>query len=111
MFSKNKNGCFDCDKCPMNSDPAKGRFCVMWWELVISNANGESKVEKSCGFRLLPAVLVETLKSADHSAAAAYDMRNQVTSSVDKFLNTAGTLLQHQAQAAIEHKGEDDETE
>ena len=77
MFRKNKNGCFDCDKCPRNHDPAQGRFCVMWWETVQTNIQtGETKTLKSCGFTQLPIYLVEVIKASNRPAAAVESMRN-----------------------------------
>lgn len=89
MFgTKNKNGCFDCDNCPMTADTNAKRYCVMWWEIIMNNEDGKQKVEKGCGFSLMPVLMIESIKAADHSVAASYDMRNKVVSAFTQYLNT-----------------------
>jgi hypothetical protein len=79
MFSKNKNGCFDCDKCPRNNDPKLGRFCHLWWETQWTNASGETRIEKTCGLRQLPLYLTEVIKASNRPAAAVESMRNEMS--------------------------------
>jgi hypothetical protein len=90
MFSKNKNGCFDCDRCPKNSDPAQGRHCVMWWETVHTNVqSGEIKTVRSCGFTQLPLYLVEVIKAANRPAAAIESTRNEIARGLAKVASAA----------------------
>jgi hypothetical protein len=74
---------FKCNKCPQRNDE---NGCPMWWELVMTNDNGDTKVEKKCGYAMLPELMIETIRSSDHSAAAAYDMRNKVVDAAQKVL-------------------------
>ena len=76
---KNRNGCFDCDNCPRNNDPAKGRFCVAWWEGVEENTvTGESRVFKVCGFTGMQRLLDESTKASRSFAAAVEGSRDHV---------------------------------
>lgn len=70
---------FKCSKCPQ-SNGEDG--CPMWWEIVLKNDVGETKILKQCGYQTLPELIVEGIKSADHSAAASYEARNQVMDAV-----------------------------
>lgn len=75
---------FKCNKCPMSNDE---NGCPMWWEMVMTNEDNQTKVEKGCGYQMMPQLLVEVIKTADHTTAAAYDMRNKVVESVANVLN------------------------
>lgn len=76
---KNKNGCFDCDKCPRTNDPQADRYCVAWWEGVEENvATGEARVYSQCGFTVMPRLLSECAGANRSAAAAVESMRNEV---------------------------------
>jgi len=65
MF-KNKNGCFDCDKCPKNNDKSKGRFCVAWLEVQETNhRTGESRFVRDCGIPQLFKIMIQNTAAAD----------------------------------------------
>lgn len=68
MFGKNKNGCFACDDCPQNNDPAKGRFCVAWFEAP-GFRDGKPEVRKSCGFPVIFDLLVQNCAASDRVTA------------------------------------------
>lgn len=65
MF-KNKNGCFDCDKCPKNNDPNQGRFCVAWLEWQETNqVTKEVRIKKGCGIPQLFKIIIQNTAAAD----------------------------------------------
>ena len=79
MFSKNKNGCFDCDNCPKNNDQSKDRYCVMWLEGVETNLETkEERITKNCGYVLMPKFLAHTMSAASRPAAALEGLRNEM---------------------------------
>ena len=78
-------GAFNCKKCPGTFEQPKG--CPMWWEVILTNdATNAQKVEKGCGYQLLPQMLALTCRSAMHTTYAAYDMRNKVVKNVGKVI-------------------------
>lgn len=63
----------------------------MWWEIIMTNTEDPTqppKVEKGCGYQMLPLFLIDATKSALHATDAAYDMRNRVVESVTKFITS-----------------------
>lgn len=72
-----------CKKCPETANQPNG--CPMWWEMVLTNdVTGEKKIEKGCGFQLLPHLISMTVSESMHTTAAAYDMRNKVVKNMGK---------------------------
>ena len=101
----NKSGAFTCSKCPKHNDYENGG-CPMWWEIIQTNDEGKTRVERGCGYQMMPQLLIEVIKSADHTTAAAYSMRNQVIGAVDKFLintNNNEILIEDNSVKGIEN--------
>lgn len=102
MFGKNKNGCFDCDRCPANGDPKRGRFCVMWWETLQTNpTTGEERMLRSCGFSQLPVYLIEVIKASNRPAAAVESTRNEIAQGLARVAQAAALF---NGQDAIEDR-------
>jgi len=81
-----------CKKCPeTNSEQG----CPMWWEVVMKNdETGQTKVEKGCGFQLLPQMMALVSTNSLHATAASYDMRNKVIRNVGKVISAVNTKFQ-----------------
>ena len=81
-MTKYKNA-LNCKKCPESAIQPDG--CPMWWELLMTNdITGEKKVERGCGFQLLPQLLTIGIKESVHTTYAAYDMRNKVVKNMGR---------------------------
>ena len=81
-----------CKKCPQTNNETG---CPMWWEVVMKNdETGQTKVEKGCGFQLLPSMMALVSTNSLHSVAASYDMRNKVLKNVGKVISAVNTKLQ-----------------
>ena len=75
---------FKCKNCPKNNGE---QGCPMWWELMLQNqVTQEQKIEKACGYTLLPQLMINMLADTFHSTKAAYDMRNQVVKNIGKVI-------------------------
>lgn len=81
---------FKCKKCPETSAE---RGCPLWWEVILTNDTGRQKIEKGCGYQILPQMLVLTCKQAMHTTHAAYDMRNKVVKNVGKIITAVKDQL------------------
>lgn len=74
---------FKCKKCPGTCEQPNG--CPVWWEILMTNeVTGEKKVEKGCGFQILPQLLIRNMGETIHGTYAAYDMRNKVVKNMGK---------------------------
>ncbi len=83
---------FKCKNCP-ETNSEKG--CPLWWEIMFTQDNtGEQKMQKDCGYKLLPQLLIMTAKSANHTTYAAYDMRNKVVKNVNKVITAVKDKLE-----------------
>jgi len=83
-------GAFKCSKCPQQSGD-KG--CPLWWEILYTNIKtGEEVLKCGCGFVLMPLMLMETLKSGNHAAEAAYRFREDVTRAMLTAINKVKEL-------------------
>ena len=88
----NYKNAFKCKKCPQ-SDGESG--CPMWWEMMLTNdVTDEKKLEKACGYALMPQLLILNYKQATHSVFAAYDMRNKVVKNVSKVIEAVKEKLE-----------------
>jgi len=88
----NYKNAWKCKKCPETNND-KG--CPMWWEVVMKNdETGETKVEKGCGFQLLPQMMALVSTNSLHSVAASYDMRNKVVKNVGRVITAVNEKLQ-----------------
>lgn len=97
---KNRNGCFDCDNCPRNNNPAKGRFCVAWWRGVEENvATGEVRPFEMCGFVGMQRLLDETAKASRSFASAVENSRDHVA---HVMRGVVGQTIQQTVQAVRE---------
>lgn len=75
-----------CKKCPETANQPMG--CPMWWEMILTNdVTGEKKVEKGCGFQLLPHLISMAVSESMHTTYAAYDMRNKTTKNINKVIH------------------------
>ncbi len=86
----NYKNAFRCKKCP---ESASEKGCPLWWEVILTNETGETKITKGCGYRILPEMLVLTAKQAMHTTYAAYDMRNKVVKNVSKVITAVKDQL------------------
>jgi hypothetical protein len=88
----NFKNAFRCKKCPETTGE-KG--CPMWWEMVLTHdVTGEKKLEKACGYTLLPQLLILNYKQTTHGLWAAYDMRNKVVKNIGKVITAVKDKLQ-----------------
>ena len=77
FVSGNFKRAFKCSKCPQQSGE---NGCPLWWEILYTNIQtGEEILKCGCGFVLMPLLLLETLKSGNHAAEAAYRFREDMT--------------------------------
>ena len=83
----------NCKKCPGTAEQPNG--CPIWWEILMTNdITGEKKVEKGCGFQLLPQLLTFAIKESMHTTYAAYDMRNKVVKNMGKVIQAIAEKFQ-----------------
>jgi hypothetical protein len=69
-------GAFDCVRCPGSNNPTAKRACPAWWETVWTNATGDTKVEKGCGWVQMPNLFNALAQSANGAAVSAQQMRD-----------------------------------
>src|SRR3954463_10152915 len=69
-------GAFDCVRCPGSNNPTAKRACPAWWETIWTNATGDTKIEKGCGWRQMPHLLNALAQSANGAAVSAQQMRD-----------------------------------
>jgi len=82
---------FKCSKCP-ESNQEEG--CPLWWEIIMTNdVTQEQKIEKGCGYQLLPQMIALTCKQSMHTTYAAYDMRNKVVKNLGKVFSAISEKL------------------
>ena len=94
---------FKCSKCPQQSGE---NGCPLWWEILYTNVQtGEEVLKCGCGFTLMPLILIETLKSGNHAAEAAYRFREDVAKAmfhaVKKIKELAGGRAESPPRKAI----------
>ena len=102
---------FKCKKCPGTHEQPEG--CPMWWEIILTNDVTEAKkVEKGCGYQLMPQMLALSCKSAMHTTYAAYDMRNKVVKNMNKVVTAIKEqfhlIIPDEIEKQIEEKKEDE---
>ena len=91
-MSKNYKNAFKCKKCPDSNDE-KG--CPLWWEMIMTHeTTGEKKLNKACGYTLLPQLLVLNYKQTSHGLWATYDTRNKVVKNIGKVITAVKEKLQ-----------------
>lgn len=84
---------WNCKKCPETAEQPNG--CPMWWEMVMTNdVTNEKKLEKGCGFQLLPQLLILMLGETTHCTYASYDMRNKVVKNMGKVFQALSEKFQ-----------------
>ena len=90
-MKQNYKNAFKCKKCPGNNTE---EGCPLWWEVILTNeATNQQKVEKACGYQLMPQMLVLTARQAMHTTYAAYDMRNKVVKNIGKVVRAVREQL------------------
>ena len=86
----NYKNAFDCKNCPMTSGE---NGCPNWWEMIMVNHVGEQKIEKNCGYQLLPSMMGLMCRQSEHATYAAYDMRNKVIENINKVIGAVHSKL------------------
>lgn len=81
-MSINHKAAFKCHKCPGNNNPEIGPSCPIWWEITMRNDSNEIKVEKACGFSLMPLFFIDAIKSGNHGAQAINRMETNLNNNV-----------------------------
>lgn len=72
----------NCKKCPQ-SNGEDG--CPVWLETTLTEqSTGSIKVQKGCGFQMIPMLLVNIAKVEDTRAAEVSQMKKEVVDSVTK---------------------------
>lgn len=72
----------NCKKCPQTNS-LEG--CPVWLETTVTEHNtGETKVQKGCGFQMIPMLLVNIARVEDTRAAEVSQMKKEVVDSVTK---------------------------
>jgi hypothetical protein len=70
---------FNCQKCPRTGDPDAVEACPAWWEYTEQNmVTQEVRVQKGCGWALMPKFLIEVVKAANRPAASYDKIANQI---------------------------------
>jgi hypothetical protein len=86
-FDYTKSECpLICGMCPMNDDPAKGRWCPNWIKTVEENAAGEARIAEGCLSHELPRFLIQVIRASNRPAAAFEKARNAVAGRLEKAL-------------------------
>lgn len=72
----NYKNAFKCRKCPQSN---KEDGCPAWNEVIMTNSQtGETKVEAACFYTMMPALLVESIKSANVATNTHASIRTEV---------------------------------
>jgi hypothetical protein len=72
----NYKNAFKCRKCPQSSKEAG---CPAWNEIIMTNPQtGETKVDADCFYKMLPALLIESIKSANVATNTHADIRKEI---------------------------------
>jgi len=72
----NYKNAWRCKKCPQ-SNTSDG--CPVWWEYSEENSlTGETRINKGCGFSLLPQMLVVTINMAQQPAREASQINETI---------------------------------
>lgn len=83
----NYKNAFKCKKCPQSN---KEDGCPAWNEIIMTNAQtGAQKIEGGCFYQMMPALLVESMKSSNVSANTHAEIRNDVAKG---FAQIAGAM-------------------
>ncbi len=65
-----------CKKCPQ-SNTSDG--CPAWWEIGVENTvTGEQRLDKGCGFAMMPQLLVTTIQAAEQPAREASQIKETI---------------------------------
>lgn len=99
----NHEGAFQCAKCPVNNDPAAGRSCPVWWEMIMREVQtGEVRTQKGCGLSLLPALMVDVTRSMSVAAANITQVREDIIQEVQ---NVGASAVKQQFLNLIAQRG------
>jgi len=86
---------FQCQQCPRNNDPERGRSCPAWWEWTAENpATGETRIVRQCGWQAMPIFLTEVIKASNRPAAAVESVRNELASGLGRVAESMGRRVQ-----------------
>ena len=94
------------DECPITKIvcPESTKGCPCWVELIMENTQtGESRVDKDCLFRKLPALMVEVIKASNRPAAAIESTRNEMIKGLGMIAQGVGNLPKPPEQGRIGH--------
>jgi hypothetical protein len=73
---------FNCKKCPQSNNE-KG--CPVWLESVATEVtSGETRLQKGCGFQMLPMFMAGIAKATDMQAGEVSAMKQEVVDRVGK---------------------------
>lgn len=73
---------FKCSKCPQSNGPTG---CPAWLETTVTEINtGEHKLQKGCGYQVIPQLLVQLAKIEDTRAGEISSMKEAVVDQVTK---------------------------
>jgi len=111
MF-KQKSGCFDCENCPRNNDPEKGRFCVAWVEYPEKNIQtDETRITKECWFPAMFKMMFDLVKSDHQMSEHQTKTTNAIIegfSQIDETMRAQGRLTEERIRR-IEHDTREDQ--
>lgn len=72
----NYKNAFKCGECPQSG---KENGCPAWNEVIMTNPqSGETKIEAGCFYRVLPALLIESIKASNVSAQTHAQQNTEV---------------------------------
>jgi len=72
----NYKNAFKCKKCPESN---KEDGCPAWNEIIMTNSqSGETKIQSGCFYQMMPALLVESMKSSNVAASTHAEVRNDI---------------------------------
>ena len=86
-----RKGQFDCENCPKNRDPAKGRFCPAWFDGIdhvgrlLTEKNPATGIEHpivGCFYVVSIGVTYSTYARADSTVAEVSAMRSETVEAV-----------------------------
>lgn len=72
----NYKNAFKCKKCPESN---KEDGCPAWNEIIMTNSQtGNQKIQAGCFYQMMPALLVESMKSSNVAANTHAEVRNDI---------------------------------
>jgi hypothetical protein len=101
----NYKNAFKCKKCPKSN---KEDGCPAWNEIIMTNSQtGEQRIEAGCFYQILPALLVESIRSS----AVATNTQASVKNEIARGFATMARAMPGFVEAIAETVGDGDENE